>query len=167
MPELAMPWDVLKAHIDEAAVNLRRSASRAELGKLLTAGRLQVRDQSVLAAGSLQVRGQSAADPWVESCLARLTAAPAASPTMAKFPAPQVMGMRRLSVARLVPADGSGRQPHPGGALRDAARTGHGRGPLSRPTRPLQLVHRATHTKIAWLEMTPVLMMPWGTRGPS
>jgi hypothetical protein len=56
MPELAMPWDVLKAHIDEAAVNLRRSASRAELGKLLAAGRLQVRDQSVfgsrIAAGA-------------------------------------------------------------------------------------------------------------------
>jgi hypothetical protein len=104
MPELAMPWD-LKADIGEAAVNLRRSASGAELGKLLAAGplqvrdqsllaagSLQVRDQSVLAAGSLQVRGQSAAGPRVKSCLVRLTAAPAASPTMAKFQAPQVMG---------------------------------------------------------------------------
>jgi hypothetical protein len=91
MPELAMPWD-LKADIGEAAVNLRRSASGAELGKLLAAGPLQVRDQSLLAAGSLQARGQSAAGPWVESCLVRLTAAPAASPTMAKFQAPQVMG---------------------------------------------------------------------------
>jgi hypothetical protein len=103
MPELAMSWD-LKADIGEAAVNLRRSASGAELGKLLAAGpqvrdqsvlaagSLQARDQSVLAPGSLRVRGQSAAGPWVESCLVRLTAAPAASPTMAKFQAPQVMG---------------------------------------------------------------------------
>jgi hypothetical protein len=116
MPELAMSWD-LKADIGEAAVNLRRSASGAELGKLLAAGPLQVRDQSLLAAGpqvrdqsvlaagplqardqsllaagSLQARGQSTAGPWVESCLVRLTAAPAASPTMAKFQAPQVMG---------------------------------------------------------------------------
>jgi hypothetical protein len=60
MPERAMPWDVLKAHIDEAAVNLRRSASGAELGKLLATGRLQVRDQSVLAAGSLQARPRPA-----------------------------------------------------------------------------------------------------------